>query len=67
MTDLSFFTEEEKAELKTKLKLFEEDFKNIFSDQEIQRIKSLLKQGIEKDIYTRSVKLTNKSETMEQR
>ncbi len=54
MTDLSFFTEEEKAELKTKLKLFEEDFKNIFSDQEIQRIKSLLKQGIEKDIYTRT-------------
>lgn len=54
MTDLSFFTEEEKEELKSKLRLFEEDFKNIFTAEEISKIKFLLKQGIDKEVYTRT-------------
>ena len=54
MEDLSLFTNEERKDFDSEIKLIDEDLKSMFSDHELKRITELIKLGIDNGVYARS-------------
>ena len=54
MEDLSLFTNEERKDFDSEIKLIDEDLKSMFSDHELKRISELIKLGIDNGVYARS-------------